>query len=126
MYQFQYSSVGPNGSSPSYLVNGKVPELYVGFDWRKNGWLLGAGLDYLQIRPRVVTNAVVAGNETTIKVEEMIGSWIVNAFIQYVSPSKKLSIKAKSIFGENMSHLLMLSGYGVSRVMMMVVMNIPI
>lgn len=49
LYQFQYSSVGPNGSSPSYLVNGKVPELYVGFDWRKNGWLLGAGLDYLQI-----------------------------------------------------------------------------
>ena len=115
LYQFQYSSVGPNGSSPSYLVNGKVPELYVGFDWRKNGWLLGAGLDYLQIRPRVVANAVVDGNETTIKVDEMIGSWIVNAFIQYVSPSKKLSVKVKSIFGENMSHLLMLSGYGVSR-----------
>ena len=114
LYQFQYSSVGPNGSSPSYLVNGRVPELYLGFDWRRNGWLLGAGMDYLQIRPRVVANVEIDGVESTIKVDEKVGSWMANAFVQYTSADKKLAIKAKTIFGENMSHLLMLSGYGVS------------
>lgn len=115
LYQFQYSSIGPNGSSPSYLVNSKIPELYVGFDWRENGWLFGAGLDYLQIRPRVFAPIEIDGVKTNVKVDEKLGSWMANAFLQYVSPNKKISFKAKTIFGENMSHLLMLSGYGVSR-----------
>lgn len=115
LYQFQYASVGPNGSSTTYMVNGKLPEFYLGFDWRKDGFLIGLGLDYLQIRPRVTTTTMIDSVETSIKVDELIGSWSANFFVQYVTQDKKFSIKAKSILGENMSHLLMLSGYGATR-----------
>lgn len=108
LYQFQYTSAGPSGNSDIYQKNAILPELYLGFDYKKNGWIVGVGVDYLRIRPRVKENSL--GYDR--KVSDYLNSFSANAFMQY--SNDKLAIKAKTIYGQNMAHLLLMSGYGVS------------
>ena len=118
LYQTQCLSVGPSGSSPDYLRDGILPELYLGFDYSKDGLIAGAGADFMRLRPRVVGQKEVEinGEQKTIntRVSDNISSFSFNAFAQYTKD--KFAIKAKSIYGQNMAHLLMLSGYGVSKI----------
>ncbi len=119
LYQLQYTTWGPNGASTEYQTNSKVPEVYFGLDWKYNGWIVGAGADFLRVRPRVKVVQKVQNegkeSEVTHKVDEALNSFSLCAFTQYTTPNKKFSVKAKTIYGENMAHLLLLSGYGVSK-----------
>lgn len=112
LYQLQYTSTGPDGGTTDYLVKSKMPEFYLGFDWRHKGWYLGVGVDMLRIAPRTV----VKDETGSRKVDERLLSMSANAFVQYESHDGYWNVKAKTIFGSNMSHLLLLSGYGVSGV----------
>ncbi len=118
LYQLQSLSTGPSGSSANYLRDGILPELYLGFDYAKNGWIAGAGIDFIRLRPRVTgqTNVEIDGvsQEISTKVSDNISSLSFNAFLQY--SKDKFAVKAKTIYGQNMAHLSMLSGYGVSKV----------
>ena len=118
LYQLQYTSWGPEGGSTAYQNHGKVPELYFGLDWKKNGWIVGAGADLLHIHPREVVEVKVnADSSYRHTVDEKLTSLSLTAFMKYTTPNKKFSIRAKTVYGENMSHLLLLSGYGVSKVL---------
>jgi len=118
LYQSQYLSTGPSGSSPDYLKDGLLPEFYLGFDYAKNGWIAGAGADFIYLRPRVIGNTKVeidgVPQDILTKVSDNISSFSFNAFVQYTQD--KLAVKAKTIYGQNMGHVLLLSGYGVSKV----------
>lgn len=112
LYEFQYMSAGPNGSSQEYQKNAIVPELYLGLDFKKNGWIVGAGASFLRLRPRVNFENEDTGLKR--KVSDNINSFSMNAFLQYTNDL--WAFKAKTIYGQNMAHLLLMSGYAVSDV----------
>ena len=118
LYQMQYLSTGPLGSSPDYLRDGILPELYLGFDYAKNGWLTGAGINFIRLRPRVIGQREVEinGEQKIIetRVSDNISSFSLNAFAQYTKD--EFAMKAKTIYGQNMAHLLLLNGYGISKI----------
>lgn len=116
VYQMQSLSVGPRGSSPEYLRDNVVPELYLGFDYTPQSFIFGAGASAISLRPRIVGEKQTVINDvpTTIstKVSDNITSFSAQAFAQY--SVEKLKVKAKCMYGQNMAHLLQLSGYGIS------------
>jgi len=118
IYQSQFLSPGPLGSSPEYLRDGILPELYLGFDYSKNGWIAGAGANFMHLRPRTIglKEAEINGEPKIIntKVSDNISSLSFNAFAQYTND--KFAIKAKTIYGQNMGHLLLMGGYGISKI----------
>ncbi len=95
-YQMQYMSQGPNGTSASYLKNALLPNLYVGFENKSNKWTTGIGFD-----------------AKTLKINhEKLNSTSVVAYTQFVQ--KAIQMKAKVVYGQNLSDHLMIGGYGVS------------
>lgn len=95
-YQMQYLSQGPAGPSASYLKNTMLPSLFLGAESKTKYWTSGLGADVKTIKPAVAT----------------ITSASAVAYTQYVN--KNIQIKAKALWGENVSDYLMLGGYGVT------------
>ena len=106
IYQLQYPAPGPKGNSTDYQVFGGLPEMYLGVTYAANGLKIGIGGEYMSIRPR--TTAEVNGE--TVKVNETVNSFASQLFAQY--SGKNFTVAAKSIYGQNTGHLLMMSGYG--------------
>ena len=106
IYQLQYPAPGPNGNSTEYQVFGGLPELYLGVTYAANGLKIGLGGEFMSLRPR--TTAEVIGE--TMKVNETVNSIATQLFAQY--SNKNFTAAAKSIYGQNTGHLLMMSGYG--------------
>ena len=52
LYQFQYTSYGPDGASFNYARNAVVPELYFQAMYKNGGFQAGVGVDMLTIKPR--------------------------------------------------------------------------
>lgn len=109
IYQLQYPAPGPEGNSTKYQVFGGLPELYLGVTYNANGLKIGFGGEFMSIRPRTTAQIDSA---TTVKVNETVNSFATQLFAQY--NNKNFTIAAKSIYGQNTGHLLMMSGYGVS------------
>ena len=106
IYQLQYPAPGPKGNSTDYQVFGGLPEMYLGVTYATNGLKIGIGGEYMSLRPR--TTAEVNGE--TVKVNETVNSISTQLFAQY--SGKNFTAAAKSIYGQNTGHLLMMSGYG--------------
>ena len=106
IYQLQYPVPGPKGSSTEYQVFGGLPEMYLGVTYAANGLKIGIGGEFMSLRPR--TTAEVNGE--TVKVNETVNSFASQLFAQY--SGKNFTAAAKSIYGQNTGHLLMMSGYG--------------
>ena len=119
LYQLQYTSVGPKGPNDVYLKDAILPELYLGFDFMKNGWIAGAGADFIYLRPRttgprqIEIDGEAEPKTINVKVSDNISALAFNAFVQYSKDN--FAIKAKTIYGQNMAHLLLPGGYGVSK-----------
>lgn len=94
IYQMQYTSNGPIGFSQTYLKNSLIPNLYAGLEYKNQNFLSGIGIDYKRIKPDQL----------------YISSLSANAYFQY---SKGLFLaKAKAVYGQNLSDLIMSGGYG--------------
>lgn len=117
IYQLQYPAPGPGTlnketgkyateNSTKYQVFGGLPELYLGVTYAANGLKIGLGGEFMSLRPR--TTAEVNGE--TVKVNETVNSIATQLFLQY--GTKNFTVAAKSIYGQNTGHLLMMSGYG--------------
>ncbi len=106
IYQLQYPAPGPKGNSTEYQVFSGLPELYLGITYAANGLKIGLGGEYMSIRPRTTTEI----NGKTMKVNEFVNSFTSQLFAQY--NTKNFTVAAKSIYGQNTGHLLMMSGYG--------------
>ncbi len=117
IYQLQYPAPGPGTfnketgkyateNSTKYQVFGGLPEMYLGVTYAANGLKMGLGGEFMSLRPR--TTAEVNGE--TVKVNETVNSVATQLFVQY--SNKNFTAAAKSIYGENTGHLLMMSGYG--------------
>ena len=138
LYQFQYTSYGPkdprngdydNASSFDYARNAVVPELYFQAMYKNGGFLMGAGVDLLTLKPRqsfllnspinptdVATGKDKDGNPTyTYKCnEDPVVSISPTVFASYKKDD--WGIKSRFTYAQNAAHLSMISGYGVTEV----------
>ena len=100
LYEMQYASQGPAGTSNTYMKNAIVPDFFVGLENKTKHWTLGVGADLKTIKPEPLNDATIS-------------SLSASAYAQYVNG--KLQLKGKTTYGENLSDQLMLGGYGVSK-----------
>ena len=98
LYEMQYASQGSLGTSNCYMKNAITPDLFIGLENKTTHWTTGLGVDYKTLKL------------TTGK----ISSTSAMAYAQYIN--NKLTVKAKTVFGQNLSDQLMIGGYGVSAV----------
>ena len=109
LYQQQYLSVGPIGSSNIYKRDAVIPETVFSFEYNKKAWTLGAGIDFNRIKPRVSTT----GSDAKVYVtDECLNSTSLMGYGRY--SSGKLMMLLKGYYGQNMAHLTMIGGYGVA------------
>jgi len=108
VYQQQYLSNGPIGMSNTYKRDAVIPETVLSLEYSKNGVTLGAGIDYNRIKPRVTTS----GSGGIYVANECLNSLSYMAYGKYVNG--KLMMLMKGYYGQNMTHLTMVGGYGVS------------
>ena len=100
LYEMQYASQGPAGTSNTYMKNAIVPDFFVGLENKTKHWTLGVGADLKTIKPEPLNDATIS-------------SLSASAYAQYVNG--KLQLKGKTTYGGNLSDQLMLGGYGVSK-----------
>ncbi len=104
MSQRDFQSSGPAGLSSSYLRNAVVPNLHAQLQYSSDGTLLGFGADWKRLVPRLVTAKNIA-------TDAAIHS---TAFLGYAKVVLgPVTVKAEGTYGENLSDLLMIGGYGV-------------
>lgn len=106
IWQMQYCSNGPGGTSADYIKYGCTPEIYAGLTYKTDGFLARAGVDMVSIAPRV-QGKNAAGE--TVKVNERITTLSTFLYAQY--SYKDFSVKGKSVYGSAGEHLNLMSGY---------------
>ena len=105
--QRDYASSGPQGRSPVYQRNAAFPNLDLQLHYTFSDHILGAGLDYKQIRPELSLTV----NESTYKLNRKLGSLAATFFGKFKLPFMEL--KFQSIWGQNLTEHIMLGGYAV-------------
>jgi len=100
LYEMQYASQGPAGTSNTYMKNAIAPDLFVGLENKTKHWTLGVGADLKTLKPEQLNDATIS-------------SLSASAYAQYVNG--KLQLKGKTTYGGNLSDQLMIGGYGVSK-----------
>ena len=121
LYQFPNVSVGPDGASYDYSRWSKIPEIYA--SWMHSGehFTFGIGTDYLSITPRkssiairTITDANGESSQQEVKVRANDRVTGVSSEIFAAYKNGKFNLKGKVLYGENTSHLTMVSGYGAT------------
>jgi hypothetical protein len=100
VWQMQYTSCGPNGSSADYIKNSGIPELYFGLNYTAGNTLFRFGGNMLSLKP-------------------FVGGKRVNEFTAFFYGQYKeglFSAKLKSVIAQDGSHLNLNGGYAVSNV----------
>lgn len=111
LYQFQYTSYGPDGASFNYARNAVVPELYFQAMYKNGGFQVGAGVDLLTLKPRQKYEF----NGATYKCkEDPVVSISPTIFASYKKGN--WGVKGRFTYAQNAAHLSMISGYGVTKV----------
>ena len=119
IWQMQYQSNGPIGSSALYIKYSKTPEMYLGVSYKNEGFLARVGVDVLSITPRMFSSKVIPAptakdpDATKVvsdkRVNERKTSVLGYAYLQYAY--KNFSLKAKTTYGESGEHMNLMSGY---------------
>jgi hypothetical protein len=105
--QRDYINTGPIGSSANYLRNSVIPNLHAQLHLQLNENLVGLGVDYKQLTPRLITDSGYKANESLNNL----------AFLAFAKLSCKfLTFKIQGIYGQSLNDHLMLGGYGVTSV----------
>ena len=120
LWQSQFKSHGPsadNGTGDGNArnqyphKNSNVPEIALGIEYKKDGWIAGVGIDLLSITPRTVA---IGEDGKKYKVDERLITVSYEAHVKYTG--KDLMVAAKTTLGSNFTHTSMLGGYAVKSV----------
>lgn len=118
LYQFQYLSYGPDANnleksttSFDYARKALIPELYFQAMYKNGGFMAGAGVDILTLKPRT---EYTDPDGVKMLSDELVTSFTPTAFFSY--KDNNWGIKGRVTYAQNASHLNMLSGYGVTKV----------
>jgi hypothetical protein len=105
--QRDFSSAGPDGFTSTYLRNSVIPNLHLQFQYSNEDLFAGAGIDYKNITPRLVTPRRIKTNET-------ISSLAYTGFFKL--NFNPVTFKLQGIYGGNLADQIMLGGYAVSSI----------
>ena len=108
IWQMQYCSAGPAGTSANYIEYGCTPEFYLGLTYRSGGFLVRGGADLLSIKPRRFDAT------STRKVSDRITTVTPYLYFQYAKDD--LMVRAKYVFAQAGEHLNLNGGYGVTSI----------
>ena len=111
LYQYQYTSYGPDGASFNYARNAVVPELYFQAMYKNGGFQMGAGVDLLTLKPR---QSYTLDGSTYKCYEDPVVSISPTVFASYKKGD--WGVKGRFTYAQNAAHLSMISGYGVTEV----------
>ncbi|MCB2195485.1 MAG: hypothetical protein KQH79_06475 [Bacteroidetes bacterium] len=113
--QSDYVSSGPDGKSAKYIKNADIPNLHLQLQYRPGSFLLGAAVDYKSIMPRLTTESLInkdSDYDSLFVTDEKVNSISYMGYLKY--KKSKLEIKAKAVYGQNLSESIMPGGYAVS------------
>ena len=100
--QRDFRSTGPDGLSSTYLRNSVLPDLDLQIMYKENNNVIGAGIDYKVLTPRLKD----LNNRAT---NEVISSFVYNTYFKLsLNP---IIFKFNCIYGENVYDLTMIGGY---------------
>lgn len=120
LYQYQYTSYGPDGASFNYARNAIVPELYFQAMYKNGGFMIGAGVDLLTLKPRqsYTMESTDENGATVIATYKCKEDPVVSISPTIFASYKKgnWGIKGRFTYAQNAAHLSMISGYGVTKV----------
>ena len=109
IWQMQYTSAGPSGSTADYIKYSGIPEMYLGFSYKAGGFLGRVGASVLSIKPR---STGVNADGVEVKVSDRITTVNPYIYLQYTKGS--FQVKAKTIYSQGGEHMNLMSGYGVT------------
>lgn len=102
--QRDFTSNGPDGFSSTYLRNSVTPNLHAQFQFSSGGTLIGAGVDYKNITPRLATTKKIETDQSITGISAI-------GFAKFIFDP--IIIKAEAVYGNNLADQLMLGGYAV-------------
>jgi len=102
--QRDFSSNGPDGFTSAYLRNSVLPNLNAQVQFSKGNNLIGVGLDFKKITPRLVTSKNFI-TKKSISTLSFTGYFKFNA--------DPFLIKSQTVYGPNLADLMMIGGYAV-------------
>jgi len=110
--QRDFSSPGPGSEGSSvqssmFLRNSVMPNLHLQAQYASSGHILGAGVDYKKLTPRLRTTKNIA-------TDEVIGTLSAVAYVK--ADASPFTIKAQGVLGDNLADLLMLGGYAATTI----------
>ncbi len=111
IYQSDYANKGPDGKSSKYIRNSNVPDIHLQIQYKPGNFLFGVAGDYKRIQPRTTTESLI--NEGMVyTTDKVLESYAWMGYFKFQAP--KFVLKAKAIYGQNLSESVMPGGYGVS------------
>ncbi len=111
--QRDFSSVGPAGRSSTYLRNATMPDMHLQLHYHFNReesmpqFLFGGGIAYKEIVPEIVTM-------NNYKTDATVAGFSYMGFAK--ATFQPLTIKVQYLMGQNLTDLLQIGGYGVSKI----------
>lgn len=114
--QRDFTNVGAMGTNSEYLRNSASPDMHLQVHYgtsNEEGMniLAGAGIAYKTIAPRINSTG---SDGSSYAVKERVGGITAIAFAKL--STKAVTVKIQGRYGENMSDVLAISGYGVTEV----------
>ena len=112
LWQYQYTSPGPDGESTAYANRSLVPELFFGLHYKAHDIYAQLGVDYTNMLVRQEIPVVDYMTGATLYNHLDVGrchSFSPTLYFQY-TPGL-FSLKMRSTLAQNLAHLNMLSGY---------------
>lgn len=109
VYQINYVNFGPDGASSRYQRDAVLPNLHFQLQYYNQNWVLGAGIDWKTIQPRSFT---IGAENKIYSSNQKLNSMAALAYLKYTKG--KVELKAKSMFGQNVSESLLAGGYAVA------------
>ena len=110
VYQFNYANQGPSGKTYRYQREAVIPNLHAQLQYYDEKWVIGAAVDWKSILPRTSTS----GARGVFKADQTLNTWAALAYLKYTN--NLFEMKAKSMYGQNVSESLLPSGYAVATV----------
>jgi len=115
LYQYQYTSPGPDGESAKYANQSIVPELFLGLNYRDGKFYSQLGIDYSRLTVYDTLGLIHdSSNPTWITIRHKLhcNSFSPTFYFQY--NGRKIHTKFRTTLAQNLAHLNMLSGYALA------------
>ena len=115
LYQYQFTSAGPEGESAKYANQSIVPELFFGLNYRNNKIYSQLGVDYTHLTIRTDTPTAyfdpATGNPIYLTIPTIGYCDALSPTFYFQYTHNLFALKFRSSIAQNLAHLNMLSGY---------------